>query len=277
MEFITDFFKDLKERLSSPIFSSFAIAWLIINYKIPIGIVFYKIDDLKKDGYKSYIDLIDKNNNVINFFWLPVSAAILYTFVYPIFKNALLAFAAWIKSWGSKWVLSISKEGSISVIKYLTLKDKYQGLINLFEQQTQSENSYLEENSQLRLEKAAITQKLNEAQEEISLFKSYSDKSFLDGKWKYTSMNVSTEEKIDQTAMVVFINGNVQFLNNDDDVVSFTTVTSIITDMQYIFVIMESDEGKLILWRFRYNSNKKHLEGLDLLGSVIKLDRIAEI
>jgi hypothetical protein len=34
---VADFFKDVKERFSSPLFSSFIIAWLIINWKVPVA------------------------------------------------------------------------------------------------------------------------------------------------------------------------------------------------------------------------------------------------
>jgi hypothetical protein len=56
MDKLSDFFKDLKERVSAPLFSSFALAWLIFNWKIPIALFFYKNQNLSADGYNSYID-----------------------------------------------------------------------------------------------------------------------------------------------------------------------------------------------------------------------------
>src|SRR5688500_18619166 len=103
MDKLSDFFKDLKERVSAPLFSSFALAWLIFNWKIPIALFFYKNQNLSADGYNSYIDLISKNIIPANTLWKPLLAALFYTFGYPVIRTYILAFNTKIKTWSNTW------------------------------------------------------------------------------------------------------------------------------------------------------------------------------
>ena len=96
MEKINSLFEQFKDRLTSPIFSSFMISWLVINYKIPIGLFFYKIDDLWRDKYDSYLDLIHDDYNPFHGIILPFTLALAYTFIYPPIKKEINAFNAWI-------------------------------------------------------------------------------------------------------------------------------------------------------------------------------------
>src|ERR1700748_661850 len=97
MDKITDFFKEFKSRLTNPLFASFILSWLIINWRVPVGIFGYKLDELKVDGYKSYADLISKNASTWNYLWYPLISAALYTLLSPLLRMIIIAFLSWIK------------------------------------------------------------------------------------------------------------------------------------------------------------------------------------
>ena len=90
MDKASDIHQELKDRLASPLFFSFLISWCIINWKIIIGLIFYKNSELKMDGYISYIDFITQNLKASHTLFYPLFAAILYTFIYPIVRNCPL-------------------------------------------------------------------------------------------------------------------------------------------------------------------------------------------
>jgi hypothetical protein len=84
-ETIEEIVSELKSRLSSPLFGSYLISWCVINWYVPISLIFYKQNELKLDGYHSYGDMLqrypDRFHNV-----LPWFIAIGYTWLYPYIK-----------------------------------------------------------------------------------------------------------------------------------------------------------------------------------------------
>lgn len=97
---LSNIFKDLKGRISSPFFFSFLLSWLVFNWQIIIALLFYKHNEVLLDGYSSYINLIKENSYHGNSFWYPLLAALSYTLIYPIIKNGFDAFRTWVKTWG---------------------------------------------------------------------------------------------------------------------------------------------------------------------------------
>lgn len=122
MDKIFDFFKEVGVRFKNPLISSFILVWLVTNWRIVIGLLFYNTQQLKLDGYGSYIDLIDKNRTFIKFGGVPIALSIAYTFIFTMIRNVISTFNAWNFRWGSIWSLAVAKEGGISFNKYLELK-----------------------------------------------------------------------------------------------------------------------------------------------------------
>lgn len=182
-ERVTEFFKDLKERFSSPFFSAFVISWLFLNWKIPIALIFYKHQDVLRDGYKSFINLIEKNSSWWNNFWLPTLFALAYTFLFPVFRNVIQAFNAWVWGWGSAWNLRLARSGKISIPKYIRLRSIYEERTKLLEETLESESKFLEENERIINEKHTLLSQNNQLQAEISRWLKFNDVNFMNGDW----------------------------------------------------------------------------------------------
>lgn len=115
MDALKDFFSDLKSRISNPFISSFVIAWIFRNYQVIVTLLFYKQSELARDGYKSYIDVIQKNYTQNQMIWFPLSVALGYTFVFPFFKSGIRLFESWIVTKTDSFVYTITKDEVVSV------------------------------------------------------------------------------------------------------------------------------------------------------------------
>src|SRR5690606_4964283 len=113
MDQVKSFFETFKERISNPLISSFIIAWLVVNWKITIGLLFYNIAELNRDGYISYIDLISKNSCAINTFVIPLAWSLFYTFIYPRIKGRIKRDTASVEFKTDEAILEENKEAVI--------------------------------------------------------------------------------------------------------------------------------------------------------------------
>jgi hypothetical protein len=276
MEKISDFFKDIKDRLSSPLLSSFIIAWLITNWRIPIGLLFYKIDDLKLDGYNSYDDLINRNINLNNSLSWPLSIALFYTFIFPIIKNVILAFSAWVKRWGTDWTLNIAKTGSISVARYIQLKEQYTKLISEFVMITKSEGKVLEDNSALTAQLTSLSNERNLLESEFNRLKGCSSLDMIQGQWRYKVFK--EEQSIDE-----FILGNRMDIANQtveiyrENILKETySVLFVVGNFSHLILILNK-RGKLsplTSWIFNIHDSNRILNGRDNQGYTIQMERL---
>jgi len=212
MEKVSDFFKDIQERLSNPLFSSFLVSWGIINWQIPVALIFYNNDTLKIDGYGSYIDLILKKSSIWNYFGYPLLLAIVYTFLFPFIRNGILAFQTWIKTWGNDLNLKISRRGKISTERYIQMREKYYKLNSTLEELLSSETSYVQKNNTLIGEKAAISIQLNELSDEISRWRNMNDPSILNGDWDYSFKTSITKEE--KKYRLTIVGGNITMFSD---------------------------------------------------------------
>lgn len=186
MDKISEFFKELKDRFSNPLFFSFILGWLAINWKIVIGLIFYSLPQLQTDGYSSYQNLIIKESNFYNSFLVPFIIALAYTFLFPIFRNWINIFNAWNQKWGTQKVLNISKDGKISVSKYIQLREVYQKRQQTIEDVLEKESAYVEQNEELKNELNKSQAKCKTSEDEIQNIKYINDISiFMEGDWLF--------------------------------------------------------------------------------------------
>jgi len=183
MDKLSEFFKELKDRFSNPLFFSFIVGWLAINWKIVIGLFFYSQTELDKDGFSSYFDLVLKTSNWKNTFAFPFLIALIYTFIFPIVRNWISMFNAWNQKWGTEKTLNISKDGKISVSKYIKLRDVYEQRRLLIEDVLQKESIHLAENEKLRTQLLELQNKLNALQDILQQYKNNNDLRYMNGDW----------------------------------------------------------------------------------------------
>ncbi|OQP65851.1 hypothetical protein A3860_14755 [Niastella vici] len=220
----TDLFKEVGGRLRSPLIYSFIIAWLVTNWRIVIGLMFYKSQQLQLDGYTSFLDMIDKNRTFIKFWGLPIVVSLVYTFAFPIIRNVISAYNAWNFRWGSTWALAVAKEGGVSFSKYIELKTRLQQSIEEVENIHKSESQITNENEKLRNDTEVLKRRIeNEVQSlrvsedikaalvnELSILKEKSEIKTFNGAWKMKFKNGLGQVK---TERITISNGDVSYSN----------------------------------------------------------------
>lgn len=205
MDTVQDFLKDLKERLSNPLISSFVIAWLLANWPITVGLLFYKIEDLERDGYKSYYLLIKGNYSFLHMVVLPSVVALLYTFLFPHVKAYIKLSHARITAQNDSDIQDATKDGIMPVRKYLAVKAEMEAAIKDLQHLVDTENTVHAEANRtktvnLGLEKVnnELAHQLNTKVGELAELNHRAKSTFLMGNWKVeiTYISGSIEEHV---------------------------------------------------------------------------------
>lgn len=197
MDKISEFLKDLKDRASSPFFSSFFLSWLIFNWRVLIVLFFYSKNDLIQQGHSSYINFIEENTTVTSNLISPTITAFLYTFLYPIFRNVVITFNSWVRSWGSRWSISVGKGTKVSVEKYIRLRETYEERTRILERviadESETRNKYEEIKNELELTKI----EKNKLDSEVRKWNDASQVNQLNGFWELKYISTNTVYRID--------------------------------------------------------------------------------
>ncbi|WP_443945580.1 hypothetical protein ACJVDH_00280 [Pedobacter sp. AW1-32] len=154
METIKDFFKELKDRLTSPLIGSFIIAWLLINWQIPLVLIFYKQSEIKLESQNSFIGFIKSQYSWWTCFAFPLLVALFYVFLYPYIRNCIAEYVEKRKIKGQANLLKIAKaEGFVSIARHQLLQgqlnDKITQLTTFYQEQTKIETQYLEKEAKV--------------------------------------------------------------------------------------------------------------------------------
>jgi hypothetical protein len=162
-EKIADFFKEIKERISSPLISSFIISWLVINWKFIVTLFKFETKELKLTEYKLFVEYLSEQINLNNSLSTPFSVAIFYTLVYPFIRNGVQILNAWFRAWGTTYTMRASKSNKVSIEKYIQLRDVYKTRTGLLEDVLEKESKTIRENEELRNQTISLRSKINEA------------------------------------------------------------------------------------------------------------------
>src|SRR5579863_3786151 len=184
MERIQDFLKELRTRFSSPFFSSFIIAWLIINWQIPVGLLFYKTAEWKDEQGVGYIEYIEHNVRFFDGILWPLISALIYTVVAPVLKNLIRAFTAYVDRKGTDWALAASKGGSIPVEKFIELREGYREKVLELAKVTKIESKYRKESERLSQLADQLRKESSDRGADLEKLRSRSDINAYQGHWE---------------------------------------------------------------------------------------------
>ena len=239
MDKIQDFLKELRVRFSSPFFSSFILAWLIINWKVPIALIFYKLPDVQKEEHNTYISLIQQTVTVWSGIIAPVLAAIGYTLIAPLLKNAIRTLYAYLDAKGTDWSLTAAKVGKISVDRYMQLRDSLKtrenALINLYNE----ESNYLKVNSELHERVADYRTKFENKAANYEELRGYSDVKTYNGHWKLTYADANREQR---TNTVLFAMGEVRMTDREGKLLFKITRIGFSSSSQELILTVEDHQ-----------------------------------
>lgn len=196
--------RELNERLSSPFFFSFIISWCVFNWKIIIGIFFYDLPELYCDGYNSYINLIYNNLHISTSICWPAISAILYTFGYPLIRNGIYVFNTYIDQKAENYSIKARKDGSVSINKYLQLRQIYKDRTAYLESIIQDESVHTKKINELQDQLLSLRDEKRSSDEELMRWKETNDSSIIDGEWEVKSEASLTDENSSYTLHISF-------------------------------------------------------------------------
>ncbi len=206
-ENLTEVFNNIKERVSNPLIFSFACAWLIINWQVTLSL-FVDIKQVEKEGANTIFTFINQRNRINNFLWQPLTVAVGYTLLMPVIRNLIKALNSWAHKWGENWNLKILKGSSVSLSKYLKLRDNYETRSKYLEEIISKENVFAEELTRLRNERIDSDTQLiglrREVVERDQLISQFTDINLINGRWE----NTYTIEGRDSEKEEVIIDGD---------------------------------------------------------------------
>ncbi|WP_029275290.1 hypothetical protein [Pedobacter borealis] len=183
----SDIIEDLKSRITNPFTSSFIISWLITNYQIPLSLFFYKQDDIAKDGYKSYFDLITSKQEWWNMFTVPLICAFIYTFIFPWIKYGINWYRAWVEVLDSNRIKKVELQKLVTLSKHNTLKEKFFLLIEKNAELTHKNSIQIESVTQAKEQELKVSTDLENfklLKERIHIQSSYANGMWLHGTWE---------------------------------------------------------------------------------------------
>lgn len=167
MDKFSDFFKDLKERISSPLISSFIFSWIVFNWQIVIALFKYEVKSLSLKDYQAYVDYICSLINKNDCFWHPLAVAFAYALLYPFLRNGIQIADAWFKAWGNHYKLVASKANKVSIEKYIQLRETYKKRSDLLEEVLNKESETIQKNETLVNQNNELKNKVNIIESEI--------------------------------------------------------------------------------------------------------------
>lgn len=190
MDQFKDLLNNIKDRFANPLFFSFICSWLVVNWTIPISLLWYDTNQIEKAGFSSIYELILCQLSMKHGLCYPIILAFAYTILAPIFKNAVRLFYTFINQLGENWNLIISKDANIPFEKYLKLRENYDKRSKILEDVIKKENEYITENNKISTEllnaKATIN-KLNQEKNESAVYlNQQTDLNILNGFWTNT-------------------------------------------------------------------------------------------
>lgn len=179
-EKIKDVYENIKDRLSNPLLFSFLCSWLVLNWKIPVALVWYDKTQFISNKNHNIFDFIEnywKEEGAI--FW-PIFIAIIYTLVIPFIKNGVRVLFVRANKWGDKNEAKYVFEGMTK--EHLELKKSYETLSNsLSEKMIYIDNLYDDKimsgnwAKKIKVEGGEIEKSVRFSGRDIYLIKKYND------------------------------------------------------------------------------------------------------
>lgn len=170
MEHLSEFVKNLRERLASPFFFSFIVSWILFNWKITVALLWYNPTLYPNEG--DLIRFVESNTSNWQSIWFPLIGAFVYT---GLFRNLISALVEFTMKWGGDLNLKISKGSKVSMEKFLTYRDMYLQTNKELENIIRDEKKTIEEAERQRQKNAQLEGQNVSLQGEILKVKSDND------------------------------------------------------------------------------------------------------
>ncbi len=184
MEKVSEFFDELKSRLSSPFIFSFFISWLLWNWKISLGLLWYNSVELNATGFSTVWDFILKNSNYLHSLVFPFASAL----AYPWLKYLSTWYVSYVAKVGEGVNYNITAETHIRYTEYVALRKEYEAQKKDLQDIIDNQSKDRKENEDLKKTVAYNEKTYKKTKDELkeaeSMLQKITDSTPLLGIWK---------------------------------------------------------------------------------------------
>jgi hypothetical protein len=160
----SELFKTIKERLANPLFFSFLVSWIFINWEVTVSLLWYNSELYPKRG--DLIKYIDDHTSNGKSVVAPILFAILYTIAMPFIKNGINA----LQTAGGNMYLWLSKGSKIPMAKFIVYKNLYEERGKVLEKVISDESKTIEQYQKKSVELEGANAVINQLErDKISL------------------------------------------------------------------------------------------------------------
>ncbi len=266
MDKLNDIFKEIKQRLTSPLLFSFLLCWLIINWRVTIGLVLYKIEDLQKDKYESYADLILKNYGPWHYYIYPFIISVIYTFGFPFIRSGIKLFQSWLNRETDNRLFKISGTTTVPMDRFIKDREMYLSNTIKLKEIMDKESEYLNESQTLRAER-------NQLQEQLNEYSTLSNNNFLNGYWDIKHI-VDGQEKTERVKVSQGRFYKPGRENRDQEWLSFENYGINPGNRNLIILFTQKNGNPAFTCVFRYlNEDKLILRSYEEGTKIIQMDK----
>lgn len=265
---LTDTLNAMKERLSSPIFGTFLISFLIWNWEIPVGL-FLPLEQLQSLKYDNYFDLINKHSKWVAFIF-PTLFTLFYAIPFPFIKNHLKSWNDYSEKHADNYWLNRVKNVSIPISKYFTLRKDYENNLEQLLTVIASESKYMNEKSDLNT-------KLLQLENTVNIYESMNNYNNLD---YYQGMflinNLLGNGLTEQTYLIE--NNRLHPVINNRKLPHIATISSIAFNNlrnELLLIIIDNSINLIIPHCLKIFPNEKEWKGIILLGNSTDTPKIS--
>jgi hypothetical protein len=247
MEKITEFFKEFKNRVTNPLFFSFIISWVIINWKVTVGILLYNSKNIGLLQYKNYYDLILDNCSGQNYFWKPLGYAALYTFLFPPLRLIIVSFLSLFKKWTNNLNLRIMGNANVPMNRFIKETERSDKLAKTLEDLYKKDSTIKIQNEKLLKDINELNQKLSGKDGELTdktdeirslsykleQFSKLESTAILNGMWRVAASisalcdvryfdDASNSNKDKKAEILIsFYNGKIQLVSEEKEIFEY--------------------------------------------------------
>ena len=185
METIKSIYFEIQERLRNPVISTFFISWLFWNWKISLLTLHFLTDSNSSVTIDDYVCKVQNYATIGLSIIHPLLTVIFYIMIFPFIRNGVSYIQTRFERSKTELELNASKGSSVSIEKYMVLRNDYMSKIKELESVIAGESIQIKKNDELSQKINQLNHELGQKIEENGLLNKQMSSSLINGTWSF--------------------------------------------------------------------------------------------
>jgi hypothetical protein len=207
MEAIKSIYFEIQERFRNPVISTFIISWLCWNWKITLLTIHFLTDSNSSVTIDEYFLKVQTYATAWQSIIHPVLTVFFYILIFPFIRNGVSYIQTRFERSKTELELSASKGSSVSIEKYMVLRNDYMLKLKELENVIAGESVQIKKNDELNTKINQLNYDLSLKIDENATLNKQLSSSLINGTWSFKiKSNNSLHETLDKIKRISFIN-----------------------------------------------------------------------